>query len=439
MPARNIFLCLWSCLLITSGLSAGERIDRNLAVQFFIEAEHCSRQDGGALWGIPLYGPILLVHSTSREIVANQADAEGRLTPQGKLWTGTLPASENMANMATDWSGGRWTMLVWPLPEDQDTRTTLMMHELFHRVQDDLGLPAGNPANAHLDEMSARLWLRLELGALRAALASEGQEQARHIQSALIFRARRHRLFDGAAAEEAALERSEGLAEYTGVTLAGRGAEKTLAHLRAKIDGVAELPSLVRSFAYTTGPIYGLLLDRQGPAWRRQIHGEVGLGDLLARQMGLTLPEAPERQAEARLARYGGEAIRQAEDGRERRRQERLAAYRRRLVDGPVLAIRLQSPRTQFNPNNLQPLGEHGTVYPTLRVADAWGVLNVTRGALLGPSWSQVTVPAAAGVEKTGGTIASDGWTLELAAGWELVPGKRPGDFELRPPAAESE
>ncbi len=347
MPARTVLLSLFSALLIATGLPADEsRIDRDRAARYFKEAEQLSRQDGGALWGLPLYGPMLLVHRETREIVANQ----------------------------------------------------------------------------------------------RAALKSEGQDHAEHFRSALIFRATRHRLFDGAAAEEAALERNEGLAEYTGVALAGRGAEQTLAHLGEKIDGVAELPSLVRSFAYTTGPIYGLLLDRQGSAWRRQITPEVGLGDLLARQLGLTLPEAPERQAEARLARYGGEAIRRAEDERERQRQARLAAYRRRLVDGPVLAIRLQSPKVQFNPNNLQPLGEHGTVYPTLRVADVWGVLDVTGGALLGPSWSRVTVPATGvDAEQAAGKLASDGWALELAAGWTIVPGQRPGDFELRPPAAESE
>ncbi len=334
---------------------------------------------------------MLFVHPESREIVANQADPEGRLRKQGEMWTGNLPASEIMANMATDWSGGRWTMLIWPLPEDEDRRATLMLHELFHRVQDELGLPAGNPANPHLDEMAARVWLRLELEALRAALESEGPDQAEHLQSALIFRASRHRLFDGAAAEEAALERNEGLAEYTGVALAGRSPGKTRATLGEKIDGAADLPSLVRSFAYITGPIYGVLLDGQGSAWRRQITAQVGLGDQLARQRGLTVPGEAESEAEARTARYGGEAIRQAEDERERRRQERLAGYRRRLVDGPVLAIRLQAPRVQFNPNNLQPLAEHGTVYPTLRIADAWGILTVTGDALLDPSWSRVT------------------------------------------------
>ncbi len=444
-------LSLLSALLITTGLSAGElQIDRTEAARYFSEAEHLSRQDGGALWGVPLYGPVLLVHRETREIVANRADPEGRLKREGEVWVGTLPDSESVANTATDWSGGRWTMLIWPLPEDQDRRASLMLHELFHRVQDDLGLPAANPDNAHLDEMAGRLWLRLELEALRAALESEGQEQARHIQSALIFRAHRHRLFGrAAAAEEAALERNEGLAEYTGTTLSGRDAEKARAALREKIDRVERLPTLVRSFAYTTGPIYGLLLDQRGSAWRRQITAEIGLGDLLARQRGVTLPEGLKQEAETRLAQYGGEAIREAEGKRERLRQERLAGYRKLLVDGPVLVIEMQGAQVQFDPRNLQPLGEHGTVYPKLRVSGTWGILTVTDAALLHPSWSQVTVPAggigstaAAPVQgdgQIGSTVESEGWTLELAEGWKIVPGKRSGDFELRPLSAESE
>ncbi len=143
-----------------------------------------------------------------------------------------------------------------------------MMHELFHRVQDELGFPAANPANAHLDEMAGRLWLRLELEALRAALGSEGEEQTGHIRNALVFRARRHGLFDGAAVKEAALERNEGLAEYT-------------------------------------GPIYGILLDSRGPGWRKQITSRIGLGDLLARQCGITLPANLAQEAEKLLPLYG--------------------------------------------------------------------------------------------------------------------------------------
>ena len=37
----------------------------------------------------------------------------------------------------------------------------------------------------------------------------------------------------------------------------------------------------------------------------------------------------------------------------------------------------------QFNPQTLQPLGVVGTVYPTLKLAADWGVLEVDGGALL--------------------------------------------------------
>jgi hypothetical protein len=125
---------------------------------------------------------------------------------------------------------------------------------------------------------------------------------------------------------------------------------------------------------------------------------------------------------------------------RERQRQERLTALRRRLVDGPVLVIRLQAMHVQFDPRTLQPLGEHGTVYPTLRIADTWGVLTVDGAALLHSDWSAVSVPAN-GIEagQVGGTVETEGWTLELADGWAIVPGTRPGDFALRSPTPENE
>jgi hypothetical protein len=304
MLARRVLVIVATTLLIaTSAPVADEPIDRASAVRYFQEAEQLSRKDGGALWGVTLYGPMMFVHPETREIVANQGDPEGILTRAGRVWTGTLPEGENVANTALDWGGCRWTMLIWPLSEDRERRANLMMHELFHRVQDDLGFPASNPGNAHLDEMAGRFWLLLELEALRSALASGGEDQASHIRSALVFRARRHRLFEGAAAEEAALERNEGLAEYTGVTLCGRSDEETRKYLTTKIDEAATLPTLVRSFAYVTGPIYGILLDQQGAAWRKEITAENGMGDLLARERGITLPDDLEKEAEARLSR----------------------------------------------------------------------------------------------------------------------------------------
>ncbi len=55
---------------------------------------------------------------------------------------------------------------MWPLPEDDDARQVLVMHESWHRVQEQIGLPASNPSNGHLNTFDGRLWLQLEWRAL---------------------------------------------------------------------------------------------------------------------------------------------------------------------------------------------------------------------------------------------------------------------------------
>jgi hypothetical protein len=83
----------------------------------------------------------------------------------------------------------------------------------------------------------------------------------------------------------------------------------------------------------------------------------------------------------------------------------------------------------QFDPRNLQPLGDAGTVYPNLRISDDWGILEAKNGALMKPDWSAVIVvsPSAS----TGSSLVGDGWTLELKPGWKIVRGIRKGDFIL--------
>jgi hypothetical protein len=64
-----------------------------------------------------------------------------------------------------------------------------------------------------------------------------------------------------------------------------------------------------------------------------------------------------------------------------------------------------------------------------MRISDSWGVLEASKGALMKPDWSAVIVDAPA--TTMGSSIKGDGWTLELKAGWKLVPGSRQGDLTL--------
>src|SRR5207302_4350398 len=124
----------------------------------------------------------------------------------------------------------------------------------------------------HLDTLEGRYWLQLEWRALRAALLREGDDRRTAIEDALRFRGYRRSLFKEAATEERALEMHEGLAEYTGVKLCGlTDAEQVLYAAGLLERRPSEYSTFVRSFAYVSGPAYGLLLDSASKNWRKEI------------------------------------------------------------------------------------------------------------------------------------------------------------------------
>jgi hypothetical protein len=85
----------------------------------------------------------------------------------------------------------------------------------------------------------------------------------------------------------------------------------------------------------------------------------------------------------------------------------------------------------QFNPGNLLPLDSLGTVYPDIRVVDVWGILTVSRGALMNPTFSRISVSAPGSLGAS--PIQGDGWTLELNAGWAVAAaGERKGDYVVK-------
>lgn len=389
--------------------------------EIIAEAKAGCEADGGALWGVDLCTPILLVDPATRTIHAGQRGESDALKPEGDLFVGVLPDTVNIANTALDWDGVRWAMIMRPLPDEPTRRRALLAHESWHGVQERLGLPAASPTPEHLSTTESRVLMRLEWRALSAALGARedaGRDQA--IADALAFRAARRAAAGEGAEQERQLEMNEGLAEYTGLRLSGGDA---VAEARKALQKAEEADTYVRSFAYASGPAYGLLLDRTDTGWRRKLKGSDDLGVLLAAGANVIAGDAA-----AAEARYGGADIRTDETRRAAAARAVAAAWTARLVDGPRLTLPFQSMQIAFNPGTVTALGDRGTVYPTMRVVDAWGILEVTDGALIDPDWGGATVAAPASADAREGP----GWTLRLNPGWELGPGDRPGDFRLR-------
>ena len=400
--------------------STDAQLDSSAAKRCFREARNISEQDAGRLWGIPLYGPMLLVDRDTRRVIANEPDPAGHLRSADGVHVGVLPDEVGVANTALEWAGKRWTMLMWPLPDDAFDRRALLANELWHRIQNELDVPMSSSPTIHLGTRDGRVWMQLEWRALAAALRSQGSARNTAIVHALAFRAYRRSLFPDAAESESGLEMNEGLAEYTGFALCGRAPADNIEAVARHLEDAERGETFVRSFAYASGPGYGLLLDGLTPNWRQGISQHDDLGKVLGRQVEFSTPPNLSEFAATAATEYDGAALMAREDQRERDRQALLADYRRRFVEGPLLKLEFVRMRVEFDPGNIDALDDLGSVYPSMRLTDEWGVLTVTDGALIMKDWSQVVVPAPRNPQAR--PIVGEGYELEVAGDWTLVP-----------------
>ena len=374
------------------------------------ELQQMCSADAGQLWTASLCGPLIVVDGQTRAVWATQRDNTGVLTlTPGGGWVGTLPAGVPVANTTVDWGGVRWIMVMAPLPEDATARRVLVAHEAWHRVQTSIGLPMQNVNAAHLETERGRYLMRLELRALATAMLSNGRARRNAAKDALGFRASRLASFAEAPAAEAGLDRNEGLASYTGVRL---GAGET-AHLLAArtLNSYDQSQALARSYAYASGPAYGLLLDEYAPNWRTTL-GAYAPADLLVGPLRAQMPRA--RDLTRTAERYGGQQIATEERTRAENQRRVLAELTARF-SGARLELPLVQMQFEFDPGQVTPVEGLGTVYQRLVLRDAWGELRATEGALISPNFNLLTA-----ARPNPGGLSGPGWALTLAPGYRI-------------------
>jgi hypothetical protein len=426
---RRLSLCLFLAVAATPAEAARAQADTSGAGAALHDYLAACAADGGRLWGRTLCGPLILVDPAARTSIATEQPPAGEFQPAGGVWRGTIPPGIPTANFSLSWAGRQWAMVLLPLPEDRYVRLQLLLHESFHRIQGDLGLRVRDALNPHLDERDGRYWLRLELHAMAAALRARGSARTAAARDALLFRQMRQREYPGADTLEALLEQQEGLPEYTGARLALDYLHLPVSRASAGFEEFEGRSTFVRSLGYGTGPGLGLLLDQYAPGWRARVARD-GFATQLAGALHVQPPADLPAAAAVAARRYDAESLARAEDQRAAERAQQLAEYRARLIDGPVLRLSQQSLGRSFNPNTLIAMGAEGTLYPTGSFSAGWGSLEVERGgALVAPDYSlmRVALPA----DTSGRVIQGDGWKLELAEGWHLVPGERTGDLRV--------
>lgn len=380
------------------------------------------------LWNLDLYGPILLVEPKSRVVYANSPDSIGILKQDGEIFSGILPNNVNIANTAINWSGKSWAMIMLPLPENKLERLDLLSHELFHRSQPALGFKMNNPANSHLDQKEGRVYLRLELEALRQALIAKSKSEIiRNLSNAVYFRDHRYSIYQNANSSENSLELNEGLATYTGIYMSGRDNKQLEDYFKNKITEFQNYPTFVRSFAYLTIPLYGILLSKTDKFWNKQIDNNTNLTDFFIKSFNLNIPDNPGVEI---INQYGFSKIDTDETKREERIKQLTLDYKAKFIEQPHLEIRFEKMSVSFDPRNIMPIEGYGTVYPTLRVSDNWGILTVSDGALLGTNWDKITVSEPTLINKD--KVVGNGWTIDLNRGYFIEKNSSDKNYSLK-------
>ena len=393
------------------------QVDQQLALAFFKDVQAVCEREGKRLWGMSMCGPMVIADLRTQTIATSQPAPEG-----------PRPRGLGILNAPIEWGGATWAAYMWDTLANAPPRVakSILLHELFHGiVQRKLGLAASELLNEHLDALDGRYWLRLECRALARALRESGALRTAAVRDALAFRQARRTLYPGSAEKERALEINEGVASYTGVAAAADSEADAVAGAVDALAGAETGESFVRTFAYFTGPAYGVLLDASSPGWRQRIRGTDDFPVLLARAFAVQAAA----DAAASAARYGGAEVRAAEEQRERGRQERLAELRRQFVDGPLLVIR-GGGGGSFNSMGAVVIPDLGTVFfgPYRHNTDS-GTLVAEKGVLVESSGSVRRV--AAPLRRDDVTLVGDGWTFTVKPGFVIREGPRRGDYEV--------
>ena len=416
MRAPRLHAATFLYLLTACPAAAVGQVDQQRAQQYFEEAKALCERDGGRLWGLSICAPMVIGDARTQTFATSQAPPNA---PRPKL-IGILMGP-------VQWGDTTWAAVTWDgvASQPRRVRNAMLLHESFHTVQPRLGLGIGTGEAEHLDLMEGRYWMRLEWRALARALRESGERRVATIRDALAFRQARHARFPDKVGTEHALEINEGLASYTGMVLAARSKAEAIADV---VDGLAVADtgeSFVRTFAYASGPAYGLLLDAASPGWTRRIRASDDLALLLMDALRIQ----PASHASAAAMRYGGAAVRTAEEARDHERQARLGELRRRFVDGPVLVMPGGGHGFSDSHGAVVIPGE-GTVYfGDYRQSGDWGMLEASKGVLLSTDGRTRRLPAPAPADST--RISGDGWTFQAAAGWVVREGTRRGDYEV--------
>ena len=365
-----------------------------MAATCFENLKKVSDLDNGKLWGKTLYGPTMFVNMQSRNLIANQQNKDNSLEQRGKLFFGQLPDDLVIANTAINYCGEIWTCVMWNDSRNLLSNTQLLIHESWHQIQNEIGIPAYISYNQHLDEAEGELLLKLELNILNDLLQNDSNDLTDGLHDAMIVRKYRQAMFPNG--NENQFECHEGMAEYTAIKLLPLNSDDEA--IKKKFAAAAIMKGLDNvgfgnSFAYLTGPAYGLLLDELVSDWRSSIRSGKNIPDIISTLV--VVPEAIDKNIIDTISeRYELTEYLNKERIRLEARDKEDAELRARFSESTWLVIPNKNINFKFNPNErLVAYDSIGVIYKTMQLKGEFGTIDVKNGIIRANDWSCFIIP----------------------------------------------
>ncbi len=392
-----------------------------LAAAYFSKIDSICKDEKASLWGTDIYGPLMMVDRDTRQIYANFQDEEGLLKLRDEIYVGIYPKEKVIRDFAVSFGGTVSGMTQLRAEEDEYEIISRSVHALFHCTQIRKAIDTPQFHASHLNERTARRWVKLEWKALQRAIRTSGDTRTQAIRDALVFRSARREMYPRFVIQENNFENYEGITTFTYMYLCSNTYEDYVKRLLNYYERIYNTRSYPNSWGFINGALYSHLLFESGFDFSTINSRDIDLGELLKERYSIELPEISRDIAGSLAFNYDIDLINEEENIRELKLSEELQRIVSKYIDKPVVYLELESPNFSFEPGDMTPADSLGTVYNTLRVSDNWGKITVDEGGcLVSPGLEFIRVPAK-NIKTDRNHITGDGWQIILNDSWELA------------------
>ena len=370
-------------------------------------AEILDRQASKELWNVSLNAPIIITDHLENKMYFTAIE-NGRVQPlREDAWNNQVP----LVNSTVEYKGKKYVTVMYMalMYGSCEGRASLLIHEIFHFHQNDLGFQSTSSANSHMDEIQGRTLLQIEMKALQQAL--DGDLQRLH--DALYIRAYRQQLYP--ENNEELFELNEGLAEYTGAKLTMQNLHQ---YVKDRLDYNINT-GYTNSFAYATGAAYATILDGLYPEWRNDADLGKGMTFLIKKTNPQYTVTVDNSSLKKLLDRYNHDKILNDEKEAIKSFGDIAAFEKLPELETPKLLITNSGIYFSYDPNDRVIALNNAVLLRNITLKGEWGQITVKSGIVRLNDWSAFYLLPPKEIAEN--IVRGDDYELKLNKGWKVV------------------